>query len=93
MAMIGQIRCSSCGDGVGVYHVTATVTVVSASGMKTKIVQFWLCEQCEAGSRKVLAADADQRMRVARRLTELPERNQYPAVSGFTLVRSRADGE
>ena len=65
--------CEACKEKEAKYHATLRLTLVGPEGAKTKIVQFWLCESCEAASQQVLARDRMQRERLARRLSEGPD--------------------
>jgi hypothetical protein len=65
--------CDACGKGEGTHHVTVRVTVFGPKATKTKVVQFWLCADCEVANQQVLADDANRRQRVAMRMTRDPE--------------------
>lgn len=64
--------CDACQQEEGTIHVTVRVTVFRVSSESRKIVQFWLCDTCEKANKQVLANDANQRRRVALRLTQEP---------------------
>lgn len=64
-----QRPCAACGE-VGSHHVTLTMQIAHAvKRARTKIIQFWLCDQCELNSQSYLMRNADQSGRIARALT------------------------
>jgi len=66
------VYCDSCHRNLGEIHVTVEVYITRRSGTRSKIVQFWLCPECERKSQILLAADDTQRNRVALALTPRP---------------------
>lgn len=65
--------CAACGLQAGVYHVSVRVDVFGPAGARqTKLVQLWLCEDCQRNCTAVLRRDGGERERVARRITQDP---------------------
>jgi protein-arginine kinase activator protein McsA len=64
--------CDACQANQASDHITLQVSIVSSTRNKTKIVQFWLCEDCEQSSQQILTRDELQRHRVAFRFVDNP---------------------
>jgi len=65
--------CDACSKNKAVVHVTMHVELFSTTSRRVKIVQFWLCEQCELNNRIFFENRGGREGRVARAITPHPE--------------------
>lgn len=65
--------CDACGSQSGdLVHVTVQVTLFSDRSQRVKIVQFWLCQECERNNRMLMENSINREGRIARALTPQP---------------------
>lgn len=65
--------CDSCKVNKAEIHVTMRVELFSTVSKRTKIIHFWLCDDCERKNRLFLEHRYGRESRVARAMTPTPE--------------------
>jgi len=64
--------CTACGGPDGHIHVTVDVRLVSERSARSKIAQFWLCDNCDRKMRELFVQQYGREGKVARALTPWP---------------------
>lgn len=68
---VGEQPCVVCGASSS-FHVTVKVELAGESTTRMKVVQFWLCKNCETANQQIFAQDDARQKRIALRLTDHP---------------------
>lgn len=87
--------CAACQREPGVFHVTIAVDVFGPRRSKKKMVQFWLCANCETDSQRMFTRDDGLKARVAAALTNVRRlvRFNYGDQPVFYWTREAPAGE
>ena len=65
--------CQACGQNDAIFHITLNVNIFGPKSVRSKVVQFIVCDACDVRLQQVFCRDVFLKERIAVRLTVNPE--------------------